>query len=272
MRWLWVVLVAVVSSVHAFDLTYRDYGEILQRYTDGGMVCYSALQCDCCALERFLQEVSAVQQCEYCTWSDEDRAAFLVNAYNALAMYTVLQCYPVWSIRQVGTIFQAIFDRRMLCILGRMRSFNEIERMAMREFFDPRLHFAFAPATLGGAALRSDPYIGEWLEAQLEDQTEQFMAHRAKNYLEGCVCSVYISPIFKWYECDFIKQYGSVWAFIRPYFRCQLGIEVFEPCWQLHYSRYEWGINDRCGCLGDAYAEINDQWQVDEACSPRRCP
>lgn len=271
MRWLCLLLIALCGVAHAFDREYSLYGMLLQRYTDGGMVCYASLKCDCAALAQFLEEVSSLPHCEFCQWCEEDRAAFLINAYNALALYTVLQCYPIWSIRQMGSLAQTIFDRRLLCIFGRHRSFHEIKCMAMRAYFDPRIHFALAPATLGGAALRGEPYIGRMLECQLEDQADQFMAHRAKNYLEGCVCSVYVSPLFKWYACDFIRQYGSVWTFIRPYFREQLGVEVYEPCWQLHYSHYDWMLNDRCSCLGDAYAEVNEQWEMEHGPIPG-CP
>jgi Protein of unknown function, DUF547 len=262
MRWICLLFIAVTGVACGFDREYTLYGALLQRYTDGGMVCYASMKCDCALLGQFLDEVSNLPQCEYCRWCEEDRAAFWINAYNALALHTVLKCYPILSIRQVGCLVQGILDRRMLCVFGMQLSFNQIERLALRAYFDARIHFALAPATLGGAALRCEPYVGWKLDCQLRDQADQFMAHRAKNYIEGCVCSVYVSPLFKWYQCDFDRDYGSIWAFIRPYFRAQLGVEVFEPCWQLHFSHYDWMLNDRCSCLGDAYAEVNVQWQM----------
>jgi Protein of unknown function, DUF547 len=247
---------------NGFDREYNDYAAILQKYTDEGLVCYGALKCNLCPLQAFLQEAGAVDYADFFRWNQDDQAAFLINVYNAEAIYLVAPCYPIWSIRQRGTVFQNIFDVSVVCLFGRKMSLNQIRCMVSRVYRDARVYFALSPATLGGAALRSEPYIGSKLDEQLEEQTAQFMSHRAKNYLEKCVCSVYVSPIFMWYKCEFDRQYGSIWCFIRPYFREEWCTEVFCPCWELHCSRYDWAINDLCSCLGRAYAGENAEFDA----------
>lgn len=253
-------LVPLLLFGDGFDRTYGEWGAILHRYTCEGLVCYQELRCDLDSLENFLCEARGVRWDDFCRWGEEEQAAFLINVYNAQAAYMVACAYPIWSIRRLEIFFDTIFDRRVVCLFGRWMSLNEIEWLTFRLYRDVRIYFALSPATLGGAALRCEPYVGARLDEQLEDQTAQFMANRVKNYLEGCVCSVYVSPIFFWRRCSFECEYGSIWAFIRPYFRENWSTDPFPPCWQLRTSRYAWRINDLCSCLGRAYAGENEEY------------
>jgi len=249
-----LIFLLIPLSLSAFDLQYPEYGEILSEYTNEGLVCYRELKCDLCPLRSFLCEAAAVTREQYCSWSGEDRAAFLINLYNAQALYMVACNYPIWGICRLGTMMQSIFEMPTICLFGRRISMFQLECKLFDEYGDPRVFFALSPATLGGGPLRSEPYIGSELDDQLEDQAATFMRNRAKQYLEPCVCAVYISPIFYWQKSRFDCSYGSVWAFIRPYFREEWCTEVYPPCWRIRSSRYDWMLNDWCRCLGHAYA------------------
>src|SRR5258706_363594 len=71
------------------------------------------------------------------------------------------------------------------------------------DYAEPRIHFAVNCASIGCPALRPEAYVGERLDAQLEDAARSFLSDRTRNRLEGNALKV--SSIFKWYRGDFEK-------------------------------------------------------------------
>jgi hypothetical protein len=61
---------------------------------------------------------------------------------------------------------------------------------------------------MGCPPLRNEPYIGDKLQEQLDDQARRFLTNSAKFKIERADSRIYLSPIFKWFAVDFIKKYG----------------------------------------------------------------
>src|SRR5581483_11295941 len=110
--------------------------------------------------------------------SDKERFAFWVNAYNLLAIKTVVDRYPLKSIRDGGTFFLPIWKRKVGRIAGRELALDDIEHGILRAKFDePRLHFAIVCASLSCPDLRPEPYDAARLDVQLDDQARSFLAN-----------------------------------------------------------------------------------------------
>lgn len=176
--------------------------------------------------------------------SEAARFAFWVNAYNLLAIKTVVDRYPVKSIRDGGSWLTSIWKTKIGVAAGRERTLDEIEHEILRkEFREPRVHFAIVCASLSCPDLRREPYTAERLEAQLDEATRDFLANRTKGLLpDGRRRNVRVSMIFKWFAADFP---GGVAPFLRAH------VSTSEAAWlasltpaDLAYLDYDWSLND----------------------------
>jgi hypothetical protein len=94
---------------------------------------------------------------------------------------------------------------------------------------------------MGCPPLREEPYAGDRLDAQLEDQARRFLATASKNRLDLPRRTLYLSLIFKWYAKDFAAERGSVAAFVLPYLKA--GGQAGDL--KIAYTDYEWSLNAR---------------------------
>jgi hypothetical protein len=167
---------------------------------------YAGFATDRNQLRQYLANVSKVAPAEFDRWDRAAQLAFLINAYNAFTVELVLTGYPVASIKDLGSLLRSPWKKRFIPLLGETRSLDDIEHGLIRSHYaEPRIHFAVNCASIGCPALRTEAFVGETLEAQLEDATNAFLADRTRNRLEGKALKV--SSIFKWYGSDFEKPW-----------------------------------------------------------------
>ncbi|MBF0194805.1 MAG: DUF547 domain-containing protein [Magnetococcales bacterium] len=140
------------------------------------------------------------------------KLAFYINAYNILAIKMVVDNWPVKSIKDIGSWFNPVWKKNVGKISGKTVTLHEIEHDILRKMGEPRIHMAIVCASLSCPDLRHEPYRTNMLEAQLEDQTQQFFNNKSKG-LEISGDSIKTSKILDWFAEDFNDQM----AFIRKY-------------------------------------------------------
>src|SRR3990172_327309 len=129
------------------DFDYAAYARVLETYVPPeGRVRYAALKQNPGDLNAFIQQLAAV--------SPENRPelfptpaaqmAYWINAYNAFVLHTVVEAYPVESVRDLKFGFGLLFFKRDRLVAGGRRvSLDDIEHgILRRQFADPRIHFA----------------------------------------------------------------------------------------------------------------------------------
>lgn len=183
---------------------------------------YAGFVADHERLKQYLASVSAVKPAEFDSWDKPSQLAFLINAYNAFTVELILGAYPdVKSIKDLGSLLRSPWKKSFIPLLGETHSLDDIEQGMIRKpgrFDEPRIHFAVNCASIGCPALRPEAYVGEHLDAQLEDAAKNFLSDRTRNRLEGK--SLKLSSIFKWYRGDFEKGWRgatSLPAFLALY-------------------------------------------------------
>lgn len=114
--------------------------------------------------------------------------------------------YPKNSIRQISGAWKEVQFR----VMGESITLDTIEHRMLRAGFDePRIHMALVCAALSCPMLRNEPYTGDNLEAQLEDQSARFMAVDTRFRIDREPGIVRLSAIFDWFGGDFIPRYGT---------------------------------------------------------------
>lgn len=221
------------------------WARVLDQFWVRGGLDYSGLQADSEDLESYLSSLAQARPAEA---SREERIAFWSNAYNAVTVGFVLERYPdLDSVRSVD----GFFDTLRYPVAGKDLTLDEIEGRA-RDEGDPRVHFAVVCASTSCPDLRSEPYRGDRLEQQLDEQTRGFLADASKGLrLDGD--DLWLSSIFKWYAGDFTGgstvvaffARGKIVDWVRGHAPEEIAVRIGETDPSVKYLDYDWSLNDR---------------------------
>ena len=239
-------------SASSFDHQHTRWNEVLRRYVEVdravSQVDYGAIQENQTVLDQYLEELEAVSLEEYQNWSESERLAFLVNAYNAFTVKLIVDNYPVDSIKDLGGWFSTPWKKTFFTLFGKKKHLDNIEHDIIRkEFNEPRIHFAVNCAALGCPALRQEAYVADRLDQQLEESAQVFLMDARRNRYNPESKTLELSPIFKWYGDDFEKKNGSTEAFVAS--RITQNPQVQELIRRgevkVRYLNYDWSLNDQ---------------------------
>ncbi|MBE9052633.1 DUF547 domain-containing protein [Nostocales cyanobacterium LEGE 11386] len=181
--------------------------------------------------------------------STAEQLALWINLYNAFTISTILERYPIKSIRpQIFGLpnwlaFLWFFQRQAYEIFNQRYSLAQIENQILREKLqDPKIHFAIVCASVGCPLLRPEAYYPERVLQQLEEDAYRFINNPEKVYYNPQTETLYCNKIFKWYRQDFFKVAPSVPEYIRSYLQTDLPLTASTP---ISYLHYDWNLNQR---------------------------
>lgn len=218
-------------------IDYSDYARLLENYVTKTGVRYEAWfnnKNDINALDDFLSELAAVDLSRY---TDAEQKAFYINLYNAAMLQAVFKAYPKKSVKSIGLIPFSIFKKDFIEQNGRKLSLDDVEKgILLKEFFDPRIHFAVNCASESCPPLLNEPFSAEGLEDQLKEQTLAFAkSARAARVVLG-KGRVDYSELFKWYKDDFEGENPA--EYINRYRDRPLPLDL-----KVDWIPYDWSLN-----------------------------
>ncbi|MBI3669240.1 MAG: DUF547 domain-containing protein [Acidobacteria bacterium] len=200
---------AASASADSGAFSYERYAVALLNYVNNrGMVNYRDLKANSGDLDAFSASLSLVKPGEFDSWSDQQKIAFWINAYNALTLEAIIRNYPIESslVRSVvypkNSIRQipGVWDQLRFVIASREITLNDIEHGTLRaQSNEPRIHVALVCAAVSCPPLRSEPYKADNLDHQLDDQARTFLRSSRGLRINRGEARVYLSPIFKWF-------------------------------------------------------------------------
>lgn len=240
-KYLFLILVFLsLSSLLSFDHSHKEFDKLLKQYVTSGRVNYKKWKEEQADLKKYLESLSKVSLNEYNQFTETQKLAFLINAYNAFTIQLILNNYPVTGIRKIGGLFQSPWKIKFFKLLEEERHLDWIEHSKLRvDFNEPRIHFAIVCASIGCPILQSEAYTSDKLDSQLEKSTKEFLNDKSKNFYDQNKKILYLSPIFKWFRSDFEKK-GNLVSFIRPYF-----LEPIPENVKLEFTDYDWNLNEK---------------------------
>ena len=242
-----ICAVQPASAAEAFDHAHSRFATVLSKSVSDGRVDYARLRAAPGDLDAYLNELAAVKPAEFASWSRENRLALLLNLYNAWTLRLIVDNYPLKSIRDIGFLPGAAWREQIVRFGGEIMALGHLENKIIRaEYGEPRIHFALVCAAKGCPPLRAEPYVGQRLNGQLDDQTKKFLATTEKNRFDPAKNTLWVSPIFKWYIEDFTGNNGSIEAYVKPFLpdssRKALGLATNV---KVRYTDYDWSLNDQ---------------------------
>ncbi|NQV35584.1 MAG: DUF547 domain-containing protein [Phycisphaeraceae bacterium] len=246
----------------------QPYAEALRTFVDSrGMVDYEGLKKNPQALNTYLRYISTVPEQTIDQWSDVDKIAFWINAYNGLTLKAILDHYPIKSsffrsltypknsIRQIP----GVWNKLKFSVHNRPMTLEHIEHKILRlRFNEPRIHVALVCAAKGCPPLRNEPYVGQTLDTQLNDQTATFMADLTKFKIDRKEGIVYLSSIFKWFGEDFVATYAppenagdlsqtlsAVMNYLTTHVDALFKPYLLRGKYKVKYLKYDWSLNEQ---------------------------
>jgi hypothetical protein len=248
-----LLLLAVTppQTAAAASPDYSSWQELLSKHYDPAKgMNYKALKAqDAGTLKRLREQMAAV---DVKSLPKVDQLAYWINLYNISVVGTVVDSYPIESIKDLSTdpiIRLNIFKKPVVKTREGMLSLNDIENVKIREGFkDPRIHFAINCAAESCPTIRTEPYAGSKVGQQLDDQSSKFLNGPKGVRLEddSGELTLHTSKVMDWFGEDFQKWGGGQLAFLRKHLSADKvkKIDAAKGKVDIEYDDYSWKLND----------------------------
>lgn len=267
MRFLAIFICSLVitqaTPAFAFDQSHQVFTDQLSKYLSRGLIRYKKWKKHPQELDQYLLSLANLTEDEYKGFTENQKKAFWINAYNALTIKNVLNHYPIsgtltWfpanSIRQVV----GFWDEDHFRILGQDYTLYTIVHGRIRkDFRDPRMHFAIVPASRGALPLRYAAYVGETLDENLNELANKAVTNRKFVEFDDDKNLVRLSKIFAWFPLDFMAPVGFgknrklppsdnavVLDYVLKLLEAQGKHHETKPDIQVIFQPYDWALND----------------------------
>lgn len=235
--------------------SYQNYQQILSTYVDeNGNVNYKALKENRQNLDKFNASLATLSPQSFENWTEKEKIAFWINAYNSLTLLAIIENYPTKSIRDIP----GVWTKLQFNVMGKEVTLDEIEHKILRvQFNEPRIHMGLVCASIGCPLLLQEPYTGDKLDEQLDEQTRKFIALNQNFKIDQQNNQVYLSSIFKWFGEDFIPSFNAqekfmgsdkeraVLNFLSQYLNESEQKYLINGKYQIKYLDYDWSLNDK---------------------------
>ena len=234
------VLALLLFAFAAHAQTEPDYStwtRLLKTYYDPARgMNYAALKAhDAATLENLKESLGRVNANAL---NPKQRLADWINVYNINTVATIVENYPVKSIRDLSgdPLIFTVFKKKRIPFLDDTLSLDDVENKRIRDVFhDPRIHFAIncAADLIHSPVFKKFPDVTValseggigWIPYFLERLDHSYRTHKA------------------WTGADF----GDKTAFLRKYLPAdkQKLIDAANGKIELAYDDYDWTLNDR---------------------------
>jgi Protein of unknown function, DUF547 len=231
-------------------INHDSFDRLLKKYVnEHGLVNYGAWKqnaVDLSALDEYLHQFAP--KADHAAQGSE-KAASLVNAYNALVLRQILSSYPTESIWQLKDSFSGKRNE----IGGRKVALDDIEHGTLRPLIGYRAHATLVCAARSCPPLQRFTYTADKFDEQDDSAYRAWLAREDLNKFVPSERKVEISSIFKWFKQDFDKA-GGVPKILGRYAPESVREFAASGNYGIKYFPYNWGLNDQ-GSHGRNYSQ-----------------
>ncbi|HKO57001.1 MAG TPA: DUF547 domain-containing protein [Thermoanaerobaculia bacterium] len=240
-----LALVGIAAAAQAQqEPDYSGWTALLRKYYDPAKgMDYAGLQArDARTLQALRNGLAKVN---VAALNRKQQLAYWINVYNVNTVATIVENYPVQSIRDISTdpiIRLNVFKKDRVPFGGGKLSLNAVENDKIREgFHDPRIHFAINCAARSCPPIRPEAFTGARVDAQLDDQARKFLSSVR---ISGK--TAHVTKIMDWFGDDFDQWGGGKSAFLRRYLSAdkQRLLDQAGSDLDFSYDDYDWSLND----------------------------
>ncbi|PJZ70691.1 hypothetical protein CH373_07105 [Leptospira perolatii] len=233
------LFITPVSSILAFDHNHLAWDLLLKKNVKNGLVDYVSFQQDAKKLNEYLSSISSVSGQTYSQFSENQKLAFLINAYNAFTVKLVVDNYPVKSIKDIGGFLGSPWKKEFFTLLGEKHHLDWIEHEKLRkDFREPRIHFAINCASMGCPPLLGESFKADLIRDQLKKITRSFLKDPHKNNFDASKKVLYLSKIMDWFKEDFTREGATLIDFYNRNSGASIPMDT-----KIQFNDYDWDLN-----------------------------
>ena len=178
----------------------------------------------------------------------QDQIAYYLNAYNAVMIRLWLNEGARTADPGDGVSWLTWFTLKQWKIDQRSMSLDYLEQRLLRVRYDePRIHAALVCGAIDCPPLRDEPYVGNRLNQQLDDQMHTWLTDPSDDGLKvSDDGQVRLSRIFSWYREDF-RATGGLEAMLQRHLNDddprKAAAVAAAAEHRLDFKGYDWTIN-----------------------------
>jgi hypothetical protein len=227
-----------VDPISLDAVSHQAFSRVLQQHVTNGRVNYPAVATDG-RFNEYLRFFNRVDPSHLPARGDE--LAFWINAYNAFAIKGILDGFSPSTLWGRYRYFIA----RDYAVGGTTINLYDLEReVLVKQFREPRIHFAIVCASQSCPLLRSEAYEAAALAVQLDDSARRFINDSSKNRFDRAGKTAFLSMIFNWFRDDFEAHSGSLGAYVAQYVADpELARDLKANGYRIEFLDYDWSLN-----------------------------
>ena len=231
-------------------IDHDEFDRLLKKYVnEQGLVNYGGWKqnaADLSALDEYLHQFAA--KADNAAQGNE-KAASLVNAYNAFVLQWILKNYPTESIWQLKDSFSG----KRNDVGGRKVALDDIEHGSLRPLIGYRAHAVLVCAARSCPPLQRFAYSSDKFDEQDDRAYRAWLGREDLNKFLPNEKKVEISSIFKWFKQDFEKA-GGIPKILGRYAPEPIRAFAASGNYESKHLSYNWGLNDQ-GPHGRNYSQ-----------------
>ena len=220
---------------------YEHWENVLTRFVnERGEVDFRALARERTDLDAFLENIARASPRSHPDLfaGRESQIAYYINAYNALAMFNVIDTgFPT---RLRGLFKVKFFGFRNFTVGGERMTLYSLENDVIRPFGEERVHFALNCMAVGCPRLPRKAFRAETLDAQLDAEARHFFGEQRNLYVDLERETVNVSELLKFYAEDFLARAPTLNAYINLYAHARV-----PDHYGVVFIDYDWTVNDQ---------------------------
>ena len=239
---VWLTIIVIAMGLQPRQVSAQDDGplydflseadQFFNTYVIGGEVAYYALRDDSQPVD---EVVAMLADVDLSSVSAEEKKAFYINAYNVIAIYSVINNDIAESVMNRDEFF----EKDKYNVAGEMLTLNQIENKKLRApYEDPRTHFVLVCAAKSCPRLMNFAFYPDRLEHLLEAATYDFLNNPAKTKVNTANETVKLSQIMKWFEGDFKWEASSLLKYTNTY-----RLKTIPEGYTVDFYEYDWSLN-----------------------------
>ncbi len=198
-----ILFITTCNQAQSNKFDHSNFDALISVNVDeSGMVNYDAFKNN----NEFNEYIAAIESADISGFTNEDKLAFYINAYNATVIKNVIDHLPINSPMDVDGFFNKIKHT----IAGKEITLDELEHKYALKIEPVLSHFGLVCAAFSCPKLIRGAYKSESVIKQLEENGRIYFNDSNKNRLDRGNNILYLSEIFKWFKDSFVKKYGSL--------------------------------------------------------------
>jgi len=228
----------VPASVHDWEVLWA---KVLQKNVDeSGRIDFESLTRDHFDLDRVVAFIAANAPSNKPNMfpGRVSELAYYINAYNALAMYGVVDAGLPTSLGGFSKF--TFFYLRKFSIGEKSISLYDFENDIIRPMGEERVHFALNCMVVSCPRLPRTAFVASELDRQLDTATRSFIAERRNVTIDPNKRTLSLSAIFEFYTQDFLAHAPNLIAYINNY-----RSEKISQDFKVKFLNYNWTVNKR---------------------------